>query len=91
MRENFWDLACDMIQLWRLLLVFVVVLFAMLGLSFPFVEHGSDSYYISVISIAILLPMLISSLYVLRRCSMRNRRQPDETSPEADSSPATEE
>lgn len=79
MRDEFWELACDVEQLWRFLLAVVIVLFAMLGMSFPFIDRGSGSYYIGLLSLSLLVPLLVSSAFVVRRCAMKNREQPKDT------------
>lgn len=75
MREEFEDIVCSSLPLWKFMFVVVIILFTLLGMSVPFLERGSSSYYISLFTVVLLVPLLLVSVYVLWHCSRKNRTQ----------------
>ena len=71
MNERFWEIVCAALPAFVLLFAFDVVLFVLLALSFPFVERGSDTYYVALLSAGLLTVLLVGSVAVIRGCRRR--------------------
>lgn len=69
MRENFWGVACRYPLLWQMLLIVSMTLTVLLLMVVPFLESGTDSYYMSVFNFMMLIPLILISLYANWRCS----------------------
>lgn len=81
MREEFEEIVCSSLPLWQFMLVVVIILLTLLGMSLPFLERGSSSYYISLFTAVLLVPLLLVSVYVIWHCSRRNRTQSRDGNP----------
>lgn len=50
-----------MTVVWRAFFVFSVVLLALLGLSIPYIEPGTPSFVVALLSLGMLVVMLVGS------------------------------
>lgn len=67
MRETFWEIICDVLPLFGVMLAINVVLLVFLLVSFPFVDDPATRT-VSLLAGAILLTSMIGLGYVIRRC-----------------------
>ncbi|MFC6734079.1 MULTISPECIES: hypothetical protein [unclassified Haladaptatus] len=71
MREEFWDFVCGNPALWQVAFTISVVLLVLLAVSLALVEPDSASYYVSMLNVALVVPLVAVSGYMLRRCRSR--------------------
>lgn len=71
MSDEIWGVLCAGLPLLAVLFALNVVLLTALVLTFPFVERGSSSYYVSVASFAIIGTSLVGIGVVIRKCRAR--------------------
>lgn len=71
MSDEIWDVLCAGLPLLAVLFALNVVLLLALVLTFPFVESGTSSYYVSVASFAIIGTSLVGISAVIRKCRSR--------------------
>jgi len=71
MREAFWRIMSATLPLLVLLFVANAVLLVLLVLSVPFLDVGSASYYLSVLSGGVILTSLVGLGYAIRKCKQR--------------------
>jgi multisubunit Na+/H+ antiporter MnhE subunit len=71
MKETFWNVLCGALPLFKLLFGANVVLVVLLLMMAPFVERGSPAYYVSVMSLVVLVLSLLGSGAVIRHCGKR--------------------
>lgn len=64
--KRFWETLCMGVPLLRIVLA--LILLVMSGLSIPFVDRSSATYYITRVNLSVLLPLLLASVYGLHTC-----------------------
>ncbi|WP_433627492.1 hypothetical protein [Halomicrococcus sp. NG-SE-24] len=67
-RETFWTVACEFDFVWGLMFALNVVFLVMLGFVALIVEPGTGSYYVTILSAALGLPLAIATGYMVRKC-----------------------
>lgn len=70
---RFWDVVCDYDELLKGALSIDAVLLLALLLASPGIERGSASFVILVLNVALLVPLLFVTLYLLLWCRRRDR------------------
>ena len=73
MREEFWDMMCSAIGLWRIALAVLLVMLVFTLGSLPFLHRGTATYVISIINLIVAVPLLCVTIYVLRTCTRRRK------------------
>lgn len=71
MTEDFWDLVCAALPMLGVLFALNVVLLVMLLFTVPFLEWGSSSFYVSVMSFLVIGTSLVGIVAVIRKCRAR--------------------
>lgn len=71
MSEDFWDIICAALPMLGVLFALNVVLLATLVLTVPFLERGSASYYVSIMSFLVIGTSLVGIVAVIRTCRSR--------------------
>lgn len=67
--EAFWEIAREMSLLWKWLFSMSIIFLVMLAGTALFVQPGSASYYVTILSAAIGVPLALVSGYMVRRCA----------------------
>lgn len=62
--EEFWTIVSRYEILWQSLTMITTVMIVLSAMVLPFVRPGTDSYYVSVINLSLLVPLLMVSVYV---------------------------
>lgn len=70
---RFWDVVCDYDELLKAAMSIDAVLLLALLLASPGIERGSASFVILVFNVAVLVPLLAVTLYLILRCRRRER------------------
>lgn len=68
---RFWDLVCENEYLAKAGLAVTFALLALQALTSPAVEPGTASYIIMIVNFALLIPVSLFMIWVLRRCATR--------------------
>lgn len=71
MNERFWEFMCAALPAFVVLFAFDIVLCVLLAFSIPFIEPGSDTYYIALLSGGLLAFLFVSCVLVIRECRRR--------------------
>lgn len=72
-RERFWRNICDASWALSMLLALNLLLLIGLGISALFVRPGSRTFYVSILSLVIILTSLVLIAAVLLTCRKRTR------------------
>lgn len=68
MREAFWETLCPYLGFFSFMFMISVVLLVLQLFTVPFVEAGTATYYISVVTIVVLTASLVGTGVVIRKC-----------------------
>lgn len=71
MNDQFWQFACSYRPIWGIALALNILFLVLLAISAPFLQVPSPEFYVAVLSVLTVLPMFVFSVYVLRRCRIR--------------------
>lgn len=72
--KRIWETLCMGAPVLRIVLALALILLLMSGLAIPFVDPGSATYYITLVNLTVLLPLLIATVYILHTCKRRRRQ-----------------
>lgn len=73
--DKFWKYVCPWAWVGGLMLSFDIVLLVLLLMTFPFVEAGTASYYVSLISFGIIGATGIALVVAIRGCRRYQRHK----------------
>lgn len=86
MNRSFFDVICAYSRLLKFALQFAIVLLLLLLFSFVFLQSGTSSYYIAIINLLMLVPILIVAMALLYVCGKRRSRKTIDTVESVDTS-----
>lgn len=68
MKDRFWTYICLVTQLWQIAIGLVTVILILSLFSLLSLEPGSESYYIAQFNLVLMVPLLFSVFYIIRKC-----------------------
>lgn len=71
MNDRFWQFTCSYRPVWGIALALNTLFLVLILLSIPFIRVPSPTFYVTVLTVLMVLPMFVFSVYVLRRCRIR--------------------
>lgn len=74
MNDRFWDHICDQLYAYQITFSLAVLLLILLLISVPFLEWGSDSFAVTLMTLPVLGVLLLGNAFVIRTCRKRERR-----------------
>lgn len=72
-RRRFWDVMCDHRDLLKIALSLCVMLLILVLIVTPWIPRDSPGFVILVIDVALLVPLIVFLVYLIRRCGSRTR------------------
>lgn len=71
MGTEFWESMCSWIPFYRVVFYLSVAVIFLSAVSFWFLEAGTATYYVTVFTLAINVPVAFGSGYLIRKCAVR--------------------
>lgn len=75
MTQSFLEILCSATHLFRRMFQFVIVLLVLLAFSISTVEPGTSTYYITIVNLLVLVPLLAVSASVIYFCETKRDRK----------------
>lgn len=76
MSKSFWETMCGLLQFYRVVFYISVAVVSLIIITLLVVRRGTATYYISLLTIGINVPIAICSGYMIRKCV--NQQQTDD-------------